>query len=199
MRQIACTAVAARPTASAAGAAYTVRSYDPAHERGGWEVLAAIHRAYNTRRPLTAVRDAVYWRYIAARVGWWLTSDQVQILVAAPVHQEADVRAYAIAGFSADHGVRIVEIGALPGDEGALEPLLTTVAKQAVERGMAGRPGAVPREPRLDAILATLCSGIEDHIDPDWTARAIGPNVDERALIALPDAPGAVAWLFDDV
>jgi len=29
--------------------------------------------------------------------------------------------------------------------------------------------------------------------------RAVGPSVDERALAALSDAPGAVAWLFDDI
>jgi len=195
VRQIACTAVAARPAECAAGAAYTVRSYDPAHERGGWEVLAAIHRAYNTGRPLTAVRDAADWRYIAARAGWWLTSDQAQIFVAAPAHQEAGVRAYAIATFSAARGFLVAEVGAWPGDEEALPALLVAIMRRAEGDSPAGRL-YLPHDPMLEHALTTLGARVEDVWDDDYMVRAIAPGFDTRLLAPLPMAPGNVAWML---
>lgn len=199
IRQVVCTFRNPQPPPSGP---YVVQVYDPASEPAGWAPLAPIYAAYNAGRPLTIARDAAYWRHYALRVDRWLSAGFATVFVAHRTDgpdKEGSPCAYLIAGFSRDHGVRIAEFGALPDDTEALSPLLAAVAARAVERGMAGRPSAVPREPRLDAILATLCSGSEDRIDPDWMARAIGPNVDERALVALPDAPGAVAWLFDDV
>ncbi len=182
---------------------YTVQTYDPVGAPAGWAPLMPIYAAYNARRPLTIVRDAAYWRNYALRVERWLSAGFGCVFVARQADgQEGDSppHAYAIAGFSADHGVRIVELGVLPGDVEALSPLLAAIAKRAVDRGRAlGRPSALPREPSLDAILGTLCSSVEHSIDADWMVRACAPNVDERALIALPDAPGAVAWLFDDI
>jgi len=199
IRQAVCTFRDPQPPACGP---YVVQPYDPASAPAGWTPLAPIYAAYNAGRPLTIVRDAAYWQNYALRVDRWLSAGFGSVFVARRADDldgTSPPCAYAIAGLSVDHGVRIVELGTLPGDAEALSPLLTAVAERAVNRGMAGRPSAVPREPRLDAILATMCSGIEDCIDPDWMARAVEPNVDEQALVALPDAPGAVAWLFDDI
>ena len=199
IRQVVCTFRDPQPPPSGP---YVVQPYDPAGAAAGWAPLAPIYAAYNAGRPLAIVRDAAYWRNYALRVDRWLSAGFGSVFVvrrADGLDGNSPPRAYVIAGFSVGHGARIVELGALPGDAEALSPLLAAVAEQAVDRGMAGRPSAVPRESGLDAILAALCSGIEERIDPDWMVRAVGPNVDERALVALPDAPGAVAWLFDDI
>lgn len=199
IRQIACAFHGAQPSLDGP---YVVRPYDPVTEPDGWTPLMPIYAAYSTGRPLTIVRDAAYWRHYALRVDRWLSAGFGVVLVArraGALDDDSLPCAYVIAGFSRDHGVRIAELGALPGDEEALSPLLGAVAERAARGGMAGRPSSVPREPYLDAILATLCDGIEERIDPDWMIRAIGSNVDERAIVALADAPGAVAWLFDDI
>jgi GNAT superfamily N-acetyltransferase len=199
IRQVVCTFRDPQPPPSGP---YVVQPYDPASAPAGWVPLAPIYAAYNAERPLTIVRDAAYWQNYALRVDRWLSAGFGAVFVARRAHsldRDSPPCAYIIAGFSADHGVRIVELGTLPGDEEALSPLLVAVAERAADHSMAGRPSAVPREPHLNAILATLCSGIDDYIDPDWMVRAVGPSVDERALVALPDAPGAVAWLFDDI
>ncbi len=44
-----------------------------------------------------------------------------------------------------------------------------------------------------------MCSSVTKHLDPDWMIRPIAPGIDAQSLLTLPDAPGAVMWLFDDV
>jgi len=200
IRQTVCTFSDKRPPLSGA---YAIQPYDPVHAPDGWAAIAPIYDAYNAARPLTIVRDAPYWRNYAIRVDRWLSAGYGAVFVA---HHADDERhpypypcAYVLAGFSAEHGVRLAELGALPGDEDALPPLLAVVATRATEGGMAGRPSNLPRDPRLHEVLVAMCSSTAEQLDPDWMIRPIAPDVDAHALLALPDAPGAVLWLFDDV
>lgn len=195
VRHIMCIAAAARHIEGGDADAYAVRPYDPDQERDGWGILATIHHAYNTGRPLTAVRDDAYWRYIAARVGWWLTSGQGQILVAAPAGREADVRAYAIVAFSADRGFLVAEVGALRGDEAALPALLAAIMHRAEGDSPAGRL-YLPHDPLLEQALTALSTRMEDAWEDDYMVRAIAPDFDICLLAPLPTAPGNVAWML---
>jgi len=83
------------------------------------------------------------------------------MFVAAPAHQEADVRAYAIAAFSDACGFLVAEVGARPGDEEALPALLAAIIRRAGGDCPAGRL-YLPRDPMLEQALATLCARVED-------------------------------------
>ena len=192
VRQVTC--VATRTTEHTATRACTVRPYDPEREANGWGRIAAIHRAYNTGRLLTAVRDSAYWRYIGARVGWWLESGQAHVLVATPADED-DICAYAIAAFSRERGFLLAELGALPGKEGALPALLSDVIGRSEGASPRGRL-YLPHEPSLDDALGVLCTQVSYRTDDEYMVRAIAPDYDVRRLDALPIAPGNVAWML---
>ena len=190
VRQFACVA----PHLSERTGRYSVRACEPAQEAGGWDALAAIHRAYNTGRPLTAIRDAAYWRYIAVRVGWWLASGQARVFVAANGRHDGAVCAYAIAAFST-RGFLVAEVGARPDTADALPALLSAVIGHADGHNPNGRL-YLPRDSSLEATLMTLCIHVEDNWDDTYMVRAIAPGFDARLLDPLPAAPGAVAWML---
>ncbi len=198
IRQTVCTFLGERPPLSDS---YVVRPYDPVHAPDGWAAIAPIYDAYNAVRPLTIVRNAAYWRHYAIRVDRWLSAGYGAVRIARRAGDDRHLYpcAYVLAGFSAEYGVRLAELGALPRDEDALSPLLAVVASCVTERGMAGRPSTLPRDPQLREVLIAMCSGMAEQRDPDWMIRPSAPDVDAQALLALPDAPGAVLWLFDDV
>jgi len=146
----------------------------------------------HTTRPTNAAAGRCWPPSIA---GWWLTSDQAQIFVAAPAHQEAGVRAYAIATFSAARGFLVAEVGAWPGDEEALPALLVAIMRRAEGDSPAGRL-YLPHDPMLEHALTTLGARVEDVWDDDYMVRAIAPGFDTRLLAPLPMAPGNVAWML---
>ncbi len=177
---------------------YAVRAYDPRQEPSGWETLASIHRAYNARRPLATVRNAAYWRFVAARADWWLSSGQAEVLVAAPVDQpEGEPCAYIIALYSPARGFLVAELGALPDDGDALTALLSAVVQRPESRAHGGRLH-LPHDPGLEATLVAMCSNVEYPLDEDYMVRAIAPDVDAHKLDALATAPGSVVWALDD-
>ncbi len=179
---------------------YTVRPYDPRREPDGWSPIEHIHRAYNAGRPFTTVRDDIYWRNVAARVDWRLSSPTLRsnVLVAACNGDDDVPCAYALALFSEERSFLLAELGALPGEEEALHALLAFVVEQPGGRTVGGRL-YLPREPALDAALATLCSQVTNEENDDCMMRVIAPNIDQSLLIALPAAPGNVMWLLDDI
>jgi len=178
---------------------YVVRAYDPRREPSGWETLASIHRAYNGRRPLATVRDPAYWRFVAVRAGWWLSSGQAEVLAATHVDQLEDKPcAYIIALYSSARGFLVAELGALPDDGDALTALLSAIVQRPESRAHGGRLH-LPHDPALEATLAALCSHVEYPLDEDYMVRAIAPDVDARELDALATAPGSVMWALDDI
>ncbi len=178
---------------------YIVRAYDPRREPGGWETLASIHRAYNTGRPLAAVRDPAYWRFVAVRAGWWLSSGQAEVLVANRTDQPAgELCAYLIALYSPARGFLVAELGALPDDRAVLAALLSAVVQRPESRAHGGRLH-LPHDPGLETTLSALCSHVEYPLDDDSMVRAIAPDVDARELDALATAPGGVIWTLDDM
>ncbi len=178
---------------------YAVRTYDPRREPGGWETLASIHRAYNVGRPLTTMRDPAYWRFVAARAGWWLSSGQAEVLLASRTDRPKDEPcAYLIALYSPARGFLVAELGALPDDGDALTVLLAAVMRRPESQTHGGRLH-LPHDPGLEATLAALCSDVEYPLDGDYMVRAIAPDVDAHELDALAAAPGGAMWALDDI
>jgi len=178
---------------------YAVRAYDPRQEPSGWETLASIHRSYNAKRPLATVRDPAYWRFVAVRAGWWLSSGQAEVLIATRVDQPKDEPcAYVIALYSSARGFLVAELGALPDDGDALTALLSAVVQRPESRAHGGRLH-LPHDPGLEATLAALCSDVEYPLDEDYMVRAIMPDGAARELDALATAPGNVMWALDDI
>ncbi len=178
---------------------YVVRAYDPRQEPSGWETLASIHRAYNAGRPLAALRDPAYWRFVAARAGWWLSSGQAEVLAATHVDQpEGEPCAYIIALYSSARGFLVAELGALPDDGDALTALLSAVVQRPESRAHGGRLH-LPHDPALETTLAALCSHVDYPLDHDYMVRAIAPDIDTPEIDALATAPGSVMWALDDI
>ena len=189
---------------------YAVRFYDPLREPAGWTPLAAIYDAFNARRPLTVVRDAGYWRgYAGVRYADLLTNKGAAFLVASRDGAGTPPCGYALAWFHAEDYARrhfgaptgsfgVSEIGALPGEEGAIPALLAAVADHATaHRTPRGRIQA-PREPWIDASLERLFGEtLHDAASDDAMARPLGPGFDAHRLDAMFNAPGAIFWPND--
>jgi ribosomal protein S18 acetylase RimI-like enzyme len=175
--------VAAGP---ADGAGYAVRPHDPTGP-AGWGPIPGIQAAFNAGRPLATVRDESYWRgHYRARVTDWIAADGAFVLVATDAGGAA--RGYALA-HAVPRGCFVAEVGALPGHERALGPLLGAVAARtgAAEAGMLlHAPGdVVPNgfgQQRSDAAMARPIAAA-------WSAGAI-----EEAFASA----DAVAWPFDE-
>jgi GNAT superfamily N-acetyltransferase len=70
----------AGPAPGGSAAAYTIRRLELSGAgTDTWQTLAAVHAAFNARRPLTALRGLAYWRGFASR---WFTQPGAVVLTA---------------------------------------------------------------------------------------------------------------------
>lgn len=177
---------------------YAIRSYDPDDEVDGWMVIQRIHRAYNTGRPLTTIRDDGYWRNQKESVRWWLSTGRAHVLVALEGQEQTVPCAYALVVSSPERGPHLAECGAFPDKDDALFTLLYSIMRRPEARTIGVRL-RLPWTPALEETLTAWCSFVEHQMGGDCMVRAIAPDVDALPLEALPTAPGAVLWLLDDV
>lgn len=189
---------------------YTIRRFDPRHEPAGWERLAAVYTAYNALRPLTVVRDLVYWRgYAAWMFSDWLEHDGTMFFVATRTANDHDLCGYVLVHcYDAEYARRqwgsppwlfVSELGVTPGDEDALLALFSTVAGHATQMGIRWGEGSFPHEPQVDRDVHYLFGDTlrEDVNQGSMMARPIAAHFTEAHLEAIFAAPGAISWDCD--
>jgi len=195
LRHVACVASAGLEPASSS---YNIRSCDPEHDGDEWAGVKRIHRAYNTGRPLTTIRDDAYWRNQKESVRWWLSTGRARLLVALEEREKPVPCAYALVLSSPQHGPFLAECGALQDKDDALLTLLSSVMRQP-DAHTIGLRLCLPRVPLLEETLAAWSSSVEYRMAGDCMVRAVAPDFDARRLDKLPTAPGGVLWLLDDI
>jgi hypothetical protein len=185
---------------------YTVRRYNPEAEGGGWEALAPIYAAYNKERSMSMVRERLNWDVIARRFEESFHGHTTAAYVALTI--EGDTLAgYALAHFSTaelarrtfdlDQVFTISELGALPGQEGAIPALLDAVVGEAAP-GRVGGHLYLPRGNVVDpAIQCILGETLQDVGDRLIMALPLSEEMGYDELRAMAQAPGAWFWFYD--
>jgi hypothetical protein len=185
---------------SQAAEAYHVRPFDPFGEQNGWERIAFVDMAFNHLRPLTVVRDPIYWRdYAAVRVGNWIATEGLVIFAGFRSEAGSQICGYAMVEFY-PAAFQIRDLGLLPAETDAIAALLSAVAQEAQRRGIppSGRL-YLPHEPAIDVAVeqsfgATLQRGQDQG---QLMARTIGSRFTDQQLDALFAAPGAIVSAID--
>jgi GNAT superfamily N-acetyltransferase len=177
----------ARPTP------YIVRRFAPQHEPDGWATLEHIYRAYNQRRPLTTLRDDVYWRIFA---GVRFTLPQAQVSVA--VERATERICGYILAYVDTAAVTVIEAGMLDGHDLALDALLTAVRSSALSRGIVVGRVYLPVEPAVDAAVAAHFETVIPGVYQVLMGRPLAVDYTMDAIEAAFAAPGAIAWPVDD-
>lgn len=184
---------------------YLASLFDPRHEAGGWEQLAAVYAAYNRARPLTVVRSLAYWRsYAAWMFDDWLTHHRA-VVVGLRRSGGAALCGYALVHYydqapteSDENWFIVTELGADPDDPEALPALLAAIGNEATHRGVAKGTFEMPVEPEAMRLLQQHLVAVgHEHQPGSLMARPIAPSWTESDLAALFAAPGAMAWRLD--
>jgi len=178
--------------------AYSIRSYDPTHESGGWLRLVAVYDAYNATRPATVVRDEAYWRdYLSWRWGEWSALGSSSLLVATRVDTTQTLCGYIIPKYYDDTFI-IVEIAVVPSAPAALPMLVTGVLEEAAQRGVADHFRIyLPSDPQIDPWATQLFTPAPQV--GEYGAHAVYPlrEITPAELAAMFTVPGSHSWLLD--
>jgi GNAT superfamily N-acetyltransferase len=192
---------------------YVIRPYHPTNEPDGWELLAGIYSQYNLSRPFTVARDLTYWQtYIAMRYTGWVQTFGATLFVAARPQQPDDPCAYLLAhfpdanpedNFERDRGLaslRLTEGAALPGEEAALQSLLSTATSHALELGITQARAYLPRDPQLDPILHTFFADApQERPNTELMLLPLTTSLTQMRLSALLPSSQAYSWLADEL
>jgi hypothetical protein len=119
------------------------------------------------------------------RVGDWVGLDGAFLLVAS---DDVGARGYALA-HAVPHGCFVAELGALPGHEDALRPLLSAVA---------ARTGAAEAGMLLHAPGDVALEGFALQISRAAMARPIAAAVGAEAIADAFASAAAVSWPFEE-
>jgi predicted acetyltransferase len=179
---------------------YICRSFDPFHEPDGWQKLAAVYTSYNRMRPLTVVRDRVYWdTYIAMRYRDWATYAGAEILTTKRTPESSELSGYALVHFSA-MGVLLSELCVQPDDEAAIAALLNAISDELQRRNLPHQGRVhLPHEPAVDAAIGQFFTDtLHEAHESFLLARSIADRITESQLAALFAHPGAIFWLIDE-
>ncbi|MFL5732372.1 MAG: GNAT family N-acetyltransferase [Chloroflexia bacterium] len=198
-----------RPTPNAA---YRVeRAESPFHfEDANWSAACDIYAIYNSRRPLSLVRDDAYWRgFLARRVAARARSRSVALFLARTSAGEPAGYLYAdyATGERArqdpdfnkelDQFILIGELGLLPGHEQALPSLLAAML-DGKGPGLVGGSARMPREGGVYEAVRALFAPEVLTLDCFMMALPLAPGVSYENLVGIFAAPGALFWIMDD-
>ena len=196
-------------TAAEPGHLYHIRSFDPRAQADGWQRLAAVYADYNARRPLTMLRDQRYWHgYAAWMYTDWISHHRASIFAATQAPDSQDLAGYVVAHFyDQEYAQRtfgsppwfyVSEIGASARDGAVIAALLSSVASEAMRRGMAYGQLALPHEPQLDIALERLFgqTPAEQTTAGSVMIRAVSLEA-ERELAGAIAAPESIFWEID--
>jgi hypothetical protein len=183
---------------SPASAAYAVRPFDPEHESGGWEQLAALCDAYNATRPLTVVRGLTYWQgYLRIRVLDWI-ADGAHVLVVYPTADPANLYGYVLVHLS-DRGFLLNEMAVHPDHPQAIDALFEAIRSHYAVKDIVGGRVILPNEHRVNAAVEHLFKRVEHGASDTLMMRPLAGDVDDKTLERLAHAPGAIFWPMDEV
>jgi ribosomal protein S18 acetylase RimI-like enzyme len=196
-------------TVEAAANPYHIKPYDPRAEPDGWERLATVYAGYNATRPLTMLRDDHYWRgYAAWMFADWIAHHCATVFVATRTPGDRNLAGYILAHFyDQEYAQRtfgsppwfyVSEIGITERNSDLIPALLSTVAQEAIQRGMAYGQLALPHEPQVDAALEHLFgqSPEEQTMIGSLMMRGLTPDAEQELAISGA-APGAIFWELD--
>ena len=172
---------------------WTVVPVIPGDHPGWWEPLARIYDSFNAKRPLTYVRSAKHWELVLLPR---LNQPGAVVYVAWP-KDCSEAAGYAVA-YADEKTLRLAEVGALPGYDGALPALMDVVRALAVHRGSSKIVANVPFEPAVNAALLRLIKAPKIEINTGWMVRSLS---DAYALEEIERAfamDGPNVWPLDD-
>ncbi|MEU8703499.1 GNAT family N-acetyltransferase [Streptomyces sp. NPDC048680] len=168
--------------ASSAAGAFRVRD---ATERDAVEV-AALHHAYNAKRPLSSLRAPEDW---AVRVpAWYGPADRS--LVAEDTVSGALV-GWVVAGYEGDG----VEVREFAGADACLGPLFAAVASRGRAAGLTRARVRIPVTPGVRAALPALLADARQVTEHVGMARPL--HASAESVRATVTAAGAVHWYGD--
>jgi len=164
----------------------------------GWAPLILIYTAYNAQRPLTTVRDQLYWDgWVALMFQFWKHPPHVLIAT----RENASMPCGYVFGHYYPVGFVISEIGVVPTEPNAILALLNAVADEALRHGSPARARVyLPNEPAVDIALAQLFGAtLHAGAEPDSMLRPIAAGMTARQVEMIVTAPGAIRWGIDQI
>ncbi|MGN5636735.1 GNAT family N-acetyltransferase [Streptomyces sp. AC154] len=148
--------------------------------------VAALHHAYNARRPLSSLRAPEDW---AVRVPAWYGALEQSLVARDPVSG-------ALTGWIvAQHAGDYVEVREFAGTEACLGALFAAVGSRAAAAGLTRVRVRIPDSPGMRAALPTLLADarqVSEHVGMARPLHAAAGSV--RATVTAPDA---VHWYGD--
>lgn len=148
--------------------------------------VAALHHAYNARRPLTSLREPGDW---AVRVPAWYGSAEQPLVAVDPVSG-------ALTGWIvAQHVADCVEVREFAGAADCLGPLLAAVGSRARAAGLTRARVRIPTAPGAAAVLPALLADARQVTEHTAMARPL--HATAASVRATVTAPGAVHWYGD--
>ncbi|WP_405903938.1 GNAT family N-acetyltransferase [Streptomyces sp. NBC_00656] len=167
---------------SAAPGAFPVREATPDDA----VEVAALHHAYNARRPLTSLREPGDW---AVRVPAWYGPAEQPLVAVDPVSG-------ALTGWIvAQHVADCVEVREFAGAADCLGPLLAAVGSRARAAGLTRARVRIPTAPGVAAVLPALLADARRVTEHTGMARPL--HATAASVRATVTAPGAVHWYGD--
>ncbi|MEU9205965.1 GNAT family N-acetyltransferase [Streptomyces sp. NPDC048332] len=146
--------------------------------------VAALHHAYNARRPLASLREPGDW---AVRVPAWYGPAERPLVTVDPASG-------ALTGWIvAQHGADRVEVREFAGAAGCLGPLFAAVGSRARAAGLSR--ARVPGVPEATGALPFLLADARQVTEHTGMARPL--HASAASVRATVTAPGAVHWYGD--
>ncbi|MFJ6461691.1 GNAT family N-acetyltransferase [Streptomyces sp. NPDC091387] len=168
--------------ASSAPEPYPVRA---ATARDAVEV-AALHHAYNAKRPLSSLRAPEDW---AVRVPAWYGAFEQSLVARDPV--SGALTGWIVARHAGDG----VEVREFAGADGCLGPLFAAVASRGRAAGLTRARVRIPVTPGVRAALPALLADARQVTEHVGMARPL--HASAESVRATVTAPGAVHWYGD--
>lgn len=148
--------------------------------------VAALHHAYNARRPLTSLREPGDW---AVRVPAWYGPAEQPLVAVDPV--SGALTGWIVAQHVADR----VEVHEFAGAADCLGPLLAAVGSRARAAGLTRARVRIPAAPGVAAALPALLADARQVTEHTGMARPL--HATAASVRATVTAPGAVHWYGD--
>ncbi|MFG2407292.1 GNAT family N-acetyltransferase [Streptomyces brevispora] len=167
---------------SCAAGAFRVRG---ATERDAVEV-AALHHAYNAKRPLSSLRAPEDW---AVRVPAWYGAFDRSLVAEDP--ESGALVGWVAAGYEGD----CVEVREFAGADGCLGALLAAVGSRGRAAGLTRARVRLPATPGVRAALPALLAEARQMTEHVGMARPL--HATAESVRATVTAPGAVHWYGD--
>ncbi|MFJ2708640.1 GNAT family N-acetyltransferase [Streptomyces sp. NPDC087428] len=174
--------LAAPSARSSAAGAFRVRD---ATARDAVEV-AALHHAYNAKRPLSSLRAPEDW---AVRVPAWYGPADRSLVAEDPA--SGALAGWMVAGYEGD----CAEVREFAGADACLGPLFAAVASRGRAAGQTRARVRIPVTPGVRAALPALLADARQVTEHVGMARPL--HASAESVRATVTAPGAVHWYGD--